>query len=171
MGDIIDLKARRKGAGDSEDKAVLPAELPILDITPIREEQIKSDRREAKRTILHGFIGASVLIPGRGLLKVSLFDISKGGLSFDLPTEAGHFREGEEVAVRFYFSHNVYFPFVVRVTSIRLSTEMGIARHGSTFSQDPLTLQVLHHFIDFLEAVATDLKTDKGDLFISGFGL
>jgi len=168
MGDIIDLKARRKEPAvvdDGQHKA------PVMDISNIREQQIKSDRRNAKRTILDGFVGASVVIPGRGLLKVSLFDISKGGLSFDLGPDAGHFREGEEVAIRFYFSQNVYFPFVARVTSFRINEEDGIARHGANFVGDLSNIHVLNHFVDFLESVASDLKTDKGDLFINGFGL
>jgi hypothetical protein len=167
MGDVIDLKAKRKGHGSAEDGT---QKAPVMDITTLREEQIQADRREAKRTILSGFIGASVVIPGRGLLKVSIFDISKGGLAFDMNAEAGHFRDGEEVAIRFYFSHNVYFPFIARITSSRISLEEGIARHGANFVSDLSNIHVIHHFVDFLESVASDLKTDKGDLFISGFG-
>lgn len=168
MGDIIDIKSRRKG---SELPVQEVSKAPIMDITPIREKQIQSDRRDAKRTILNGFVGASVVIPGRGLLKVSLFDISKGGLSFDMSVDSGHFRENEEVAIRFYFSHNVYFPFVVRVTSFRINVDEGIARHGVNFVSDLSNIHVLNNFVDFLEAVASDLKTDKGDLFINGFGI
>ena len=168
MGDIIDLKGRRKGF-ESEGDEFRGA--PVMDITDLREQQIESDRRDAKRTILDGFVGASVVIPGRGLLKVSLFDISKGGLSFDMSAESGHFRENEEVAIRFYFSHNVYFSFVARVTSFRIGEEDGIARHGANFVSDLSNIHVLNHFVDFLESVSSDLKTDKGDLFINGFGL
>lgn len=168
MGDIIDLKARRKGHEPIEDQT---HKAPITDITNLREQKIQSDRRDAKRTILNGFVGASVVIPGRGLLRVGIFDISKGGLSFDMSADAGHFGEGEEVAMRFYFSHNVYFPFVVRVTSYRVNSEEGVSRHGATFVSDLSNVFVLNHFVDFIEAVATDLKTDKGDLFINEFGL
>ena len=168
MGDIIDLKGRRRGQVNSD---VEVQKAPVMDITGIREKQIQSDRREAKRTILNGFIGASVVIPGKGLMKVSIFDISKGGFSFDTPLNFGHFRENEEVAVRFYFSHNTYFPFVVRISSFRSNKDEGVVRHGANFISDLSNLSVLIHFVDFLEAVASDLKTDKGDLFINGFGL
>ncbi len=168
MGDIIDLKARRKGHETHEEEV---KKAPIMDITNLREQQIQSDRRDAKRTILNGFVGASVVIPGRGMLKVSLFDISKGGLAFDMSVDSGHFRENEEVAIRFYFSHNVYFPFIVRVTSFRINPDEGIVRHGANFVSDLSNIHVLNHFVDFLESVASDLKTDKGDLFINGFGV
>ena len=109
MGDVVEFKGKKnEGQSVSSDPKAA-----ILDITEIRVKQIQEDRREAKRTILDGFIGASVVIPGRGLLKVNLFDISKGGLSFDIKLESGLFREGEEVAVRFYFNQISYFPFVV----------------------------------------------------------
>lgn len=168
MGDVIDFKGRRKEPNSDEGSQ---QKAPIMDISNIREQQINSDRRNAKRTILNGFIGASVVIPGRGLLKVSLFDISKGGLSFDTGPDSGHFREGEEIAIRFYFSHNVYFPFVARISSFRVNSEDGSSRHGANFVGDLSNIYVLNHFVDFLESVAADLKTDKGDLFINGFGL
>lgn len=168
MGDIIDLKGRRRGAEKSDE--VSAPEIPVMDITNIRRQQIEYDRREVKRTVLNGFIGASVLVQGRGLLRVSVFDISRGGLSFDMSSQLGQFREGEEIAIRFYFSHNVYFPFFMKITSIRISPEDGISRHGATFVQERSNMDVLHSFVDFLETVVTDLKNDKGDLFINEFG-
>lgn len=168
MGDIIDLKKRRK-TSEVVDETVEKA--PVMDITSLREQQIQDERREAKRTILNGFVGASVLIPGRGLMKITLHDISKGGLSFDLDSEWGHFREGEEIALRFYFSRNVYFPFVVRITSFRVELVDGKVRHGANFLSEQSNRTVLSHLVDFLESVVTDLKEDKGDLFINGSGV
>lgn len=167
MGDVIDLKGRRKGFEATVESTYSS---PIMDITDLRKEQIQSDRRDAKRTILNGFVGASVVVPGRGLLKVGIFDISKGGLSFDTSSESGHFAEGEEVAMRFYFNHSVYFPFVVRITSFRTKVDEGISRHGATFVMDQSDVHVLSHFVDFIESVVSGLKTDKGDLFINEFG-
>jgi hypothetical protein len=168
MGDIIDLKARRKDSVDLGNEH--ESKTPVMDITNLRRQQIEYDRREAKRTILSGFIGASVLVQGRGLLKVSVFDISDGGISFDMHANAGHFREGEELAVRFYFSQKVYFPFFVKVSSVRVNSEEGVIRHGAQFVQERTNMMVLQQFIEFLEAVVVDLKNDNGDLFINDFG-
>ncbi len=166
MGDVVEFKGKKsEGSSESSDPKAA-----ILDITELRVKQIQEDRREAKRTILDGFIGASVVIPGRGLLKVNLFDISKGGLSFDIKLEGGLFREGEEVAVRFYFNQTSYFPFVVRVTSCRVFEEEGYGRHGANFVSDLSNMSVLNHFVDFLESVSTSLKSDSGDLFINDYG-
>lgn len=166
MGDIVEFKGKKNE--NSTDKSDPKAS--ILDITELRVKQIQEDRRVAKRTILDGFIGASVVIPGRGLLKVNLFDISKGGLSFDMNVETGLFRDGEEVAIRFYFNQKSYFPFVVRVTSCRVFEEEGVSRHGANFVSDQSNMSVLNHFVDFLESVSSSLRNDNGDLFITEFG-
>jgi hypothetical protein len=170
MGDIIDLRGRRNKVSDTNESDDL-IKAPILDISGIREEMIKEERRQAKRTILNGFIGAHLVVPGRGLLKISLFDISNGGVSFDVSPEWGHFKEKEEVAMRFYFNQKVYFPFIVRITGGRMMGDEGVFRHGAVFIPDSLNGDALNHFIDFLETVSAALKTDKGDLFISGMGV
>lgn len=167
MGDIIDLKGRRMNENTN---AVETPRTPIMDITEIREKQIQHERREAKRTVIDGLVGFSVVIPGRGLLKVHLFDVSKNGLAFDMNVESGHFRESEEVAVRFYFSQTVYFPFVVKISSCRLFHEEGFARHGATFHPELSNLSVLEHFVNFIESVSISLRKDSGDLFINEFG-
>lgn len=167
MGDIIDLKGRRIHENSN---VVDTHRTPIMDITEIREKQIQHERREAKRTVIDGLVGFSVVIPGRGLLKVNLFDVSKSGLAFDMSGESGHFRENEEVAVRFYFSQTVYFPFVVKISSCRLFHEEGFARHGATFQPDLSNMLVLEHFVNFIEAVSISLRKDSGDLFINEFG-
>jgi hypothetical protein len=170
MGDIIDLRGRRN-KGIEVIEPLDDVKAPILDISGIREQMIKEERRQAKRTILNGFIGAHLVVPGRGLLKIALFDISNSGVSFDVAPEWGHFKEKEEVAMRFYFNQKTYFPFVVRITGGRILTEEGVFRHGASFIPDTINGNALNHFIDFLESVSAALKTDKGDLFISGMGV
>lgn len=167
MGDVIELKGRKSIESSSEKEF---KRTPILDITEIREKQIQQERRVARRTVIDGFIGFSVVIPGRGLLKVNLFDVSKGGLSFDINIESGHFREGEEVAVRFYFSQTMYFQIVVKITSCRIFHEEGFARHGANFISELTDKTVLEHFVNFIESVSLSLKKDNGDLFINEFG-
>jgi len=167
MGDIIDIKGRKTNENIHGIETHKPS---VMDITEIREKQIQNERREAKRTVIDGLVGFSVVIPGRGLLRVDLFDVSKGGLSFDMNVESGHFRENEEVAVRFYFSQTVYFPFVVKITSSRLFHEEGFVRHGANFISDLSNMSVLGHFVDFIETVSISLRKDNGDLFINEFG-
>ncbi len=139
----------------------------ITDITGLRQEIIQDERRIVKRTILTEFIGANVIIPGHGLLKVAISDISQGGLAFDMETESGHFSEGESVAMRVYMNHKTYFPFVVKVTHIVAVESEGIFRVGAKFEQDTANKLALHHFVNFIETVSANLKNDDGDVMVS----
>jgi hypothetical protein len=143
----------------------------ITNITKIREEMIQAERRIAKRVILNGFIGAHVVVQNKGLMRVNLYDFSLGGLSFDVPIEAGHFKEGEELPMRFYFNQETYFPFFVRVANSRTFENEGVNRHGALFSKNGINREALDHFVKFLESVSTALKTDKGDILVSGLGM
>lgn len=164
MGDVIDLTARLK-----DKKSFVNVETsemtPILDMTDRREEQIESERRDVKRTILTEFIGASVVLPGRGLVRVSLYDISDTGIAFDMEEEAGKFSVGDEVAMRVYLNRYTYFPFVVKVANIRF--EDGACRHGVNFMKDTINDVALHHFVKFIETVSASLRRDHGDVMVS----
>src|SRR5687768_13571447 len=117
MGDIIDLTGRLKARNHKENKpdtksSKKPPE--VLDMTEARQQIINDERRNVKRTILTEFIGAFAVLPERGLLRLSLYDISDRGISFDLEMTEGRFLEGEEVAMRVYLNHKTYFPFIVK---------------------------------------------------------
>src|SRR5688572_5201062 len=91
----------------------------VTDIAERREAIIKSERRNVKRTILSEFVGVLVLIPGMGLQKCILRDISEKGLSFDLEARWGSFSDGEEISMRVYLNHRTYFSFLVQVENNR----------------------------------------------------
>ena len=139
----------------------------VLDITEARQEILRRDRREVKRTILTEFVGACVVLPDKGLLRVGLYDISENGLSFDLDMLEGSFSLGDEVAMRVYLNHTTYFPFTVRITHDRLVEDEGIIRHGANFIKGTLNDVALHHFVKFIETVSASLKTDSGDILVS----
>jgi hypothetical protein len=116
---------------------------------------------------LSEFIGAFALVPGKGLLKVTLHDISEGGAAFDVDLNAGHFAVGEEVAMRVYLNHQTYFPFVIRIQNIRSLPEESVFRHGANFVQGTINDEALHHFVRFIETVSASLQTDHGDIQVS----
>src|SRR5689334_18313380 len=108
---VIDLNSRRpEKAKKSKDLSVRRA-APILDMVERRQAALQEERREVRRTILTEFIGAFLIIPGHGLKKVSLYDISEKGLAFDMEFELGQLRLGEEVAMRVYLNQFTFFPF------------------------------------------------------------
>jgi hypothetical protein len=137
MKNVIDItrrlaKTKAPAAKKSSKKAA--SEAPVVDMTEARNEMIQQERRKVRRTLLSEFISAFVLVPRKGLLKVTLADISEDGAAIDLGADAGHFAVGEEVAMRVYLNHETYFPFVVKVQNIRGRAEEGVFRHGDALT-------------------------------------
>ncbi len=142
----------------------------VLDLTQRRQDLINEERRQVKRTILTEFIGAFAVVPKKGLIKVSISDISDQGLAFDLSEDMGEFRLGEEVAMRVYLNHKTYFPFVVRIQNVRKEEQEQVQRHGAHFSKDTVNEEALRHFVKFIESVSASLETDGGDIMVSNLG-
>lgn len=164
MGKVLDFTSRvntQNSLRKNEKTA------PIVDITEARQEILSRDRREVKRTILTEFVGAFVILPDRGLMKVALYDISENGLAFDLEVDDGSFQEGEEIAMRVYLNHSTYFPFTIRVNNCRMIEDEGVYRHGVNFVKGTVNDIALHHFVKFIENVSASLKTDNGDVQVS----
>lgn len=180
MGQVIDIKTRLKMTNQQVENSlgsVMESDnlAPVVDISPVREEFIQNERRQNKRIILNGFIGAHIVVPGKGLLKVNIYDISPLGLAFETLDEAGHFNERDELAMRFYFNHQSYFPFTIKVHSIRFASSEGVWRHGAKFlvangqniNETDDVGAAIHHFVEFLENVTKSLQKDSGDLKVS----
>lgn len=168
MGKILNFNARTEVKNFST-KAIKNELLAadVLDMTQARQEILNRDRREVKRTILTEFVGAFIVLPEKGLMKVSLYDISENGISFELPLEEGSFMNGEEVAMRVYLNHTTYFPFSVSIANVRLLPELGMSRQGANFIKGTINDVALHHFVKFIENVSASLKTDSGDVQVS----
>ena len=142
----------------------------ITDIAARREAIIKRERRNVKRTILSEFVGVLVLIPGQGLQKCSLRDISEEGLSFDVETRWSSFSPDEQITMRVYLNHRTYFTFLVHVENTRTVEEEDVYRHGGRFVPDTINEQALYHFIRFIETVSTNLRGDNGDVLVASSG-
>ena len=166
MGQIIDITKRLKSRNHSEkSKKGKPAE--VVDMIEAREAIINSERRVVKRTILNEFIGAFVILPEKGLLKVALYDISEKGISFNIEGAHSYFRQNQEVAMRVYLNHKTFFPFVVKLRNQRFIADEGVTRVGTDFAADSINNMALHHFVKFIENVSATLKTDSGDIQVS----
>jgi len=165
MAKIIDITSRVRSQNSLE-KTKQPA-APVLDMTVAREEMLNKDRREVKRTILTEFVGAYAVLPERGLMKVTLYDISENGIGFDLELTEGMFLEGEEIAFRVYLNHTTYFPFTVSVLNSRRLEDESVIRHGAQFVKGTVNDVALHHFVKFIENVSAGLRKDDGDVLVS----
>lgn len=151
----------------SEEGFLFQGDAPIVDMTERRNEQILRERRLVKRTILTEFVGAFVVVPQKGLLKVSLYDISENGLAFDVETNLGKFAKGEELAMRVYLNQHTYFPFIIKVRNVRQEGDENSFRHGADFVKGSVNSIALRHFVKFIETVSASLERDGGDVMVS----
>ena len=165
MGTLIDLTARLKKCRKISKKK-LSESAGVYDLLPLKQKIITEERRKVRRTILTEFIGTHIVLP-MGLVKISLYDISTEGVSFDLERKMGQFKPGEEVSMRIYLNQEAYFPFQIKVSNIREDEDEEVYRHGASFVKGSINEEALLHFIKFLESVSTSLKKDNGEILVS----
>ncbi len=165
MGDVIDINGRLKA--QIGEKTNGPESASVVDITQMRADVLREDSRKVKRTILTEFIAVHTVVPGRGLMKVALYDINNGGLAFDMEAHKGHFQVGEEVAMRVYLNHKTYFSFIIKIKHIHDVKDEEVHRHGAEFVKGTINDVALHHFVSFIENVCAGLKHDNGDVLVS----
>jgi len=169
---LKDFREEKEGAKGSlsnkkTKKSAKSSSVPVVEIGELREKIIADERRKVKRTLLTEFVGASVILPGSGLVRVTLNDISLGGLSFDVEKKFGSFKKGERVALRVYLNHTTFFPMEILITNSRELEDQEIFRHGSKFSQESQNHEALGHFINFMETVSPSLSHDLGDVMLN----
>ena len=136
----------------------------IIALEEHKIEAVGSERRGVRRTMLSEFVGAFIVVPEVGLQEVCLYDISDGGVAFDLEIKYGQFKIGEEIAARFYLSQNNYFTFNVHISNVRMLEDEGVFRHGTRIVRENHNFEAIDYFIKFVEAVSSIVKIDKGDL-------
>jgi hypothetical protein len=173
---VIDISKRQKSRKRQNSVEEMTQEISgagdtaadVVDMTERREAILSSERRQVKRTILSEFIGAFILVPEKGLQRVSIYDISENGVAFDMDLTGGGMREGEEVAMRVYLNQYTYFPFIVSVANVRALHDEGVTRHGCNFQKETPNHDALGHLVKFIESVSASLRTDHGDVMVSG---
>ncbi len=168
------LEQRAKQKDTKSQQNAKSDKAPVVDMTQRREAIMSDERREVRRTILTGFIGAFIVIPSPagskskgGLMKVDIYDISDDGISFDVDPEYGQFKKGEEFAMRVYLSQGAYFPFTISIQNVRHLDGDGAFRHGASFAKGTVNDEALHHFVKFIETVSASLERDTGDVMVS----
>lgn len=139
-------------------------ESPVIDFTESKQKMLFHERRQVKRTILTELISSMVVLPEKGLMKVSIHDISDEGISFDVEEAQGQFKIGEEISLRIYINQKAYFPVQVNIKHVTAIPDEGQLRHGSVFLKNADNNVALQHFVKFVESASVGLKNDSGDL-------
>lgn len=166
---VVNMDQFRKGRDSDKRKALIDDGKPgvLVDLEAQRTIVRESERRQVTRTVLSQFVGAFVVINGKGLQASTLYDVSETGLSFDMPVEVGEFVIGEEIGMRIYLNHDTYFPFSVKITNIRYMEQgSGIVRHGAAFNKKDPSYECLSHFVKFLQEVSIVSRKDRGERIV-----
>ena len=167
MGNVLDLTERLKSHATVGPQSVSAGVSPVVDLAQMRSQMITEDRRQVKRTILTEFISVHAVVPGHGVLRVALYDITEAGLSFDLEQTRGHYNIGETIELRVYLNHQTYFKISTEVVHITEFADEGIVRHGCEFIAGSINDDALGHFVKFLENVTASLRRDGGDVLVT----
>ncbi len=162
MSKVISLMPRLKTVAQQHSETQLQTE--VLELESERKKMLFHERRQVKRTLLSEFVSAMVVLPEKGLLKVSLYDISEDGVAFEMDLMEGQFKVGEEILMRVYLNQKTYFPVPVVIKHVTPDQETGTCRHGTEYMKGQIHDVALQHFVKFIESAGEGLKKDNGDL-------
>lgn len=166
MSKIIDLVPYLKTI-NFETKSSMAVDGEVVDISKAKQTLLFHERRQVKRTLLSELVSSMVVVPEKGLLKVSLHDISEEGVAFDLDIEQGQFKIGEEISLRVYLNQKTYFPIQVVIKHVTTNNEEGLVRHGAEYLKNQDNHVALQHFVKFVESASQEIKNDSGDLMVT----
>jgi hypothetical protein len=169
MAKVIDIVPRLKtvNTNNTEQTPLDPKMLNFDELKSKFQPIILKERRQVERTILSDLISGMVVLPEKGLFKVSLFDISTDGLAFTLEKNMGSFQAGEEIALRVYLNRKTYFPLHVKVKHATYDAQEDVVRHGVEYIKTGDNDVALQHFVNFIISMNEGLKIDDGDLVAS----
>lgn len=171
MGDsvakIIDITSRLKTVNTQTASEIDGSNQKTLNIDQFKSKfqpVLLKERRQVERTILSDLISGMIVLPEKGLYKVSLYDISEDGLAFTMEKSMGAFQVGEEVALRVYLNRKTYFPLYVKIKHATYDSQEEVIRHGVEYMKGNTTDVALQHFVNFIMSLNEGLMIDEGDL-------
>lgn len=142
----------------------------LVQISELRKEKEENLKREYERVLFEKILGCYTVIEKLGLKQINVKDISKSGLSFSIDGTQGLYKVGEEIDMRFYFSHKTYLP--IKMTIRRIDDDPENANnwiYGCSFDTTVTTYNALEKFVEFIQAYSQAAKKDQGDKTILYF--
>ena len=167
MAKVIDITPRLKTVNTNNSHEMGHTDPQLLNMQELKgkfQPIILKERRQIERTILSDLISGMLVLPEKGLYKVSMFDISGEGLSFTMDRHMGSFQVGEEVALRVYLNSKTYFPLHVKIKHATFDSQEEVVRHGVEYMKGTSTDVALQHFVNFIISMNEGLQIDDGDL-------
>ncbi len=164
---VIDITSRLKTVNTNPTQASGSSGQNLLNMQELKgkfQPILLKERRQVERTILSDLISGMLVLPEKGLYKVSMYDISGDGLSFSLEKHMGSFSVGEEIALRVYLNSKTYFPLHVKVKHTTVDDSEEIVRHGVEYMKGSASDVALQHFVNFIISLNEGLQIDEGDM-------
>lgn len=98
-----------------------------------------ADRRRARRRPILESFSLFIVVPKKGVHRLSVHDLSEVGMGFDLDTEGESvadfpLKTGDLIEVRFYLNQSLYLPLALEVA--RVDERAGVRKVGAAF-KDP----------------------------------
>ena len=137
----------------------------VVSMSDVRKVKQDNLRREYERVLFNKILGCYAVLERVGLKAIEMYDISKTGCSFKVPTTEAPFELGEEVDLRFYFTNSTFLPCRITVKNVVQLEENGLIfwRMGGTFDREVSTYPAIEKFVDFIDAYGLAAKQDKGE--------
>ena len=130
-------------------------------------DKASEDRRKKRRIIVSGLMNAAI-VHSKGLIRdVFIYDISREGISFDLPHEY-NIKKDDQLHMRLYLNSVDFFEFTVVVKNRRPVDIEDFHRYGTVFHKlDTSTKKVIINLVNFIESASSILNKDRGEVLFS----
>ena len=130
-------------------------------------DKASEDRRKKRRIIVSGLMNAAI-VHSKGLIRdVFIYDISREGMSFDLPQEY-NIKKDEELHMRLYLNSVDFFEFTVLVKNKRPVDIEDFHRYGTIFRNlNTDNKKAIINLVSFIESASSVLNKDRGEVLFS----
>ena len=150
----------------------------VIDFNKVRTAKIEEKRRRFERVMFKSMLGAYCVAEKEGqadsLRAVELIDLSKEGLSFQLPANSKNtdsFSVGQSVIFRVYFTEDTFLLVSVKIVNSKSTIEehQHHIRFGCVVDKTLFSYDAYSFFVSFLSKYAEGAQTDSGELKLHYF--
>ena len=130
-------------------------------------DKASEDRRKKRRIVVSGLMNAAI-VHSKGLIRdVFIYDISKEGISFDLPQQY-NIKENEQLHMRLYLNSVDFFEFTILTKNKRLVDIEDFHRYGTVFQNlNTFNKKAIINLVNFIESASSVLNKDRGEILFS----
>ena len=139
----------------------------VINFEDKRSESIEKKRRKFERLMFDNLLEVYAEVEeGEEIFPISLIDISRDGLQFEVPAirgQKGPFSKDDTINIRLYFSSNSYLPATIEIKHLQENIEDGRAfyRYGCLIDKTKDSFTPLGSFIEFLYQFSEYSLTDR----------